>query len=81
MDLDAELDILLASKGKTGCVVSFILNSLPDDQRVKLESLLSAEVVPASRIAEVLVKHGFTVQDKSIARHRRRLRGAGCSCP
>lgn len=83
MDLDDDLDMLLASKVKSVsvCVVRFVLDNLPDDQRIKLEALILAEVVPAARIAEVLSKHGFDIKDKSIARHRRRFRGGGCICP
>jgi hypothetical protein len=84
MNLDDELDVLLASEVKSGasiCTMSSILNSLPEDQRIKLEALISAEIVPAPKIAEVLNKHGFIIKHKSIARHRRRFRGGGCLCP
>ena len=84
MDLDAELDVLLASKLKSKpsvCAVSFVLDNLSQDQRIKLESLISAEVVPATKIAEVLKRNGFMIQGFSIARHRRRFKGSGCLCP
>jgi len=84
MNLDDDLDVLLASKLQTKssvCAVRFVLDNLPADQRVKLESLMAAEVVPATKIAEVLNRNGFIIKGVSIARHRRRFKGSGCLCP
>lgn len=83
MDLDNDLDVLLASKftPQQMCNVHYILDQLPKEQSVKVKALIDAEVVPAPKIAAVLSKHGFDIKDKSITRHRRRLRGGGCVCP
>ena len=83
MDLDNELDILLASKFRllTMCSVSFILDQLPEDQSNKVRALIDAEIVPAPKIADVLSKNGFTIHSGSITRHRRRFRSSGCLCP
>lgn len=83
MDLDNELDVLLASKFTSTkiCSVRHILDELPEEQSVKVKALIDAEVVPAPKIADVLSKYGFDIKDKAITRHRRRLRGSGCVCP
>ncbi len=83
MDLDDELDVLLALNltPLKICSVSFVLDQLPENQSVKVRALIDAEVIPGSRIAAILNKHGFDIKDKSITRHRRRFRGSGCKCP
>lgn len=83
MDLDDELNVLLNSNftPMTVCNVRYVLDQLPEDQADKVRSLIDAEIVPAPKIAAVLSKYGFDIKDKSITRHRRRIRGSGCSCP
>jgi hypothetical protein len=82
MDLDTELDILLNCDLPTSvCRVRSVLHNMPEEQKIKLEALLDAEIVSAAKIAFVLSKNGFQVTNKSISRHRRRFRGGGCSCP
>lgn len=83
MDLNDELDVLLASNftPQKICNVTFVLDQLPENLSVKVRALIDAEVVAAPKIAAVLSKYGFDIKDKSITRHRRRLRGSGCKCP
>ena len=82
MDFDTELDSLLNLNFPTSvCRVRAVLHNMPEEQRIKLEALLDAEIVSAAKIAFVLNKNGFDVGNKSISRHRRRFRGGGCACP
>lgn len=83
MDFDEELDNLLNVENlpSSVCGVRAVLHNMPEEQRIKVESLVDAEVVSASKIAVVLGRNGFKVTNKSIARHRRRFRGGGCKCP
>lgn len=83
MGLDDDLDDLLTiKKGHPRlCAVQHVLNQLDEKQAEKVTALIDAGVVPAPKIAVVLTKNGFDINDKAISRHRRRLKGGGCSCP
>lgn len=85
-DFDDALDALAEENdGKAPariCTVGYVLSQVTDEQSKKLAALLDNNVVPASKIAAVLKKNGYKVNEKSISRHRRRKRdGWGCTCP
>lgn len=80
-DLDALTDGLKTPPAKT-CAIGFVLTQVSDAERTKLESVLDANIVAATRIAEILRKNGYSVHYASVTRHRRRKTGhAGCTCP
>lgn len=80
-DLEALDDGLKTPPAKT-CSVGFILGQLTDEERTKLEAVLDANIIPATRIAEILRKNGYSVHYASVTRHRRRNSGrTGCTCP
>ena len=83
MGLDDDLDGLLAitKPHPRMCAVRWVLERLEPEQAEKVNALIEANVVAAPKIATVLNKHGFDLNDKAIARHRRRKTGGGCSCP
>lgn len=84
-DLIADLDALssgLRTPPPKTCAVGFVLSQLSEAERNKLQAVVDANIVPATRIADVLRKNGYSVHYASVTRHRRRKSGhAGCTCP
>lgn len=80
-DLDELTEGLTVAPAKK-CSVGFVLDQVTADERTKLEAVLDANIVPATRIAEILRRNGYAVHYSSVTRHRRRNLGqAGCTCP
>jgi hypothetical protein len=48
---------------------------------VALAQLIDGTDVFSTQIAEILNGHGHLITGGQIAHHRRRVRGAGCTCP
>mgnify|MGYP007090101239 CR=1 FL=1 len=85
-DLTEDLQALLESKAEVPhqkrCSVGMVLEQVTDDQREKLEILLSDGCQVASgKVADTLRKWGFDVAYNAVQRHRRRHKGTGCLCP
>ena len=80
-DLDALSDGLKTPPPKT-CSIKFVYSELDEIERTKLQAVVDANIVPATKIADVLRKNGFSVHYAAVTRHRRRKTGhAGCTCP
>lgn len=67
--------------GGAVCGTSRILSSLPADEAGALAELIDKTDIVSTRIAEILTGHGHYITGSQIAHHRRRVRGAGCTCP
>lgn len=67
--------------GGPGCGTARVLAQLPEDEAVALAQLIDGTDVFSTQIAEILNGHGYQVTAGQIAHHRRRVRGAGCTCP
>lgn len=81
-DLIEDLDALHGERAsRQQCSVGVLLDDLPEEQAKKLSDMMDGHKVSAAAIARVLHKHGYLVSDRTIARHRRRGGGAGCTCP
>lgn len=81
-DLQALLDAPAPRPRQKACAVGLVLEQVTDEQREKLEILLTDGCPVASgKVAETLRKWGFPVAYNSVQRHRRRHRGTGCQCP
>ena len=65
------------------CSVGRIVATLTDDSPLhRLPDVLDPESGwESSQIAAVLAEHGHSVKAITVARHRRRALGNGCSCP
>lgn len=80
---DDDLDEMMKDNSlpSTKCAISTILSRVSEDQASRLISILDADIVPSVRVASMLRRNGFPITDKSVARHRRRKTGSGCTCP
>lgn len=67
--------------GGPGCGTGRILAQLPEGEAAALAELIDGTDVFSTQIAEILNGHGFLITGSQISHHRRRLRGAGCTCP
>lgn len=67
--------------GGHGCGTKRLLASLPEDEAAALSELIDGTDVMSTQIAEILAGHGHLITGSQIAHHRRRVRGAGCTCP
>lgn len=67
--------------GGTGCGTARVLVQLPEDEAAALAELIDRTDVFSTQIAEILQGHGHHISGAQIAHHRRRVRGAGCTCP
>lgn len=84
MSLLDDLNYLESAKKNTGgtpCRIASILSSMDKDEATALNRLIDETEVFGSQIAETLRRHGHRVGGAHIQRHRRRLKGLGCSCP
>ena len=68
-------------QGGMPCRLAVILGSMSPEERDTLARLLDSTNTYATQIAATLKAHGHEVNAQMIGHHRRRLRGAGCSCP
>lgn len=82
-DLDDELELMMKADSlpPRRCGVAHVLSQMTDEQESRLRLVLDAGVVPSSKIAGMLRRNGFNINEKSVSRHRRRSSGAGCTCP
>lgn len=67
--------------GGPGCGTARIMAQLPAGEAAALAELIDRTDVFSTQIAEILQGHGHYISGGQIAHHRRRLRGAGCTCP
>lgn len=67
--------------GGPGCGTARVLAQLPADEAAALAELIDRTDVFSTQIAEILQGHGLHISGGQIAHHRRRVRGAGCTCP
>lgn len=65
----------------TRCRVAFFYETLADNDRILFEDLVESKKMPATRIAQVMQKHGYDIAAHSVTRHRKRKEGSGCLCP
>lgn len=64
------------------CKVAWVLERVPNDQHEKLSAIFDNPSVQATKISEMMARHGFTISYQSILRHRKRFKsGSGCRCP
>jgi len=64
------------------CKVAWVLERIPADQQEKLSAIFDNSSVQATKISEMMARHGFTISYQSILRHRKRFKsGSGCRCP
>lgn len=81
-DLQALLDSPAHAPKHKKCSVGLVLEEVTDEQREKLEILLTDGCpVSSGKVADTLRKWGFSVAYHAVQRHRRRYRGSGCLCP
>jgi hypothetical protein len=80
--LAAELASTEAGYKRPGppCTVKLVLDSIDDEDRNALELLLRNRGISASKIAGLLMKHGYRVAAPAITRHRRGHLNDGCAC-
>lgn len=84
MGLLDELTALHTARPRAGgypCRVAVILGGMSPEEREALETLLDRSNVRAPQIADTLQRNGCEVNASQIGHHRRRTKGAGCSCP
>lgn len=62
------------------CTVKLLLESLDTEDRRALEELLRNRGVSASKVAGVLMRHGFRIAAPAVTRHRRGHANGGCAC-
>ena len=63
------------------CLVGKLLETLDTDDRADLTRFLVSEV-SSSKIERGLIAVGIThIKSGVLNKHRRRVKGAGCSCP
>jgi repressor of nif and glnA expression len=81
-DLEADLDNLIAT-GKTGyftCpvvrVIEDVENGSGTDAAAKVKKLANDKDYSASRLTDLLHKHGYRISKESIRKHRDK----GCVC-
>ena len=67
--------------GGVRCRIATVLETMTEDEREALSSLIDDSDVYGTMIARTLQAHGHQVNASQLGHHRRRLRGAGCSCP
>lgn len=70
MSLREELGSVTQKSGAT-CAVKTLLDS-SGNQKEEIEDLVVDLSVPASVLARLLQKHGFSIRANSITRHRRK---------
>ena len=82
MSLTLDLDDLSALKSRPGpkCSVVKLLSNLEEDARAKLKARMDDPEVEATKLAELLTRHGHAISADTIRRHRKRGTGNGCSC-
>lgn len=81
--LDAIKAVKKIEGGRTtgfACTVSRFLDSLSQEEREALESLLDNTDISIRRIAELLLEHGHSIGVDVLRRHRNRQRPGGCKC-
>jgi len=69
------------ARGASQCKVEWILSQVDDAQISQLKKVFDNPSVQATKIADLLNRHGFAISYSSILRHRKRLFGSGCRCP
>lgn len=67
--------------GGPTCGTRRLLALLSEDEAAALSELIDGTDVVSTQIAEILTGHGHHITGSQIAHHRRRVRGAGCTCP
>ena len=82
-DLFADLDALVG-KGRIqgGCAIGYMMESLDEETRIKIEEIMKNDLVQSTRLANLLKDYGFEISSTDVLRrHRRRLQGRdGCMC-
>jgi hypothetical protein len=64
------------------CGVGVTLQAIdPNGPLRRLAEVLDDESWTSAQIAQVLHDNGVTIKPITVARHRRRAAGNGCSCP
>ena len=66
--------------GGVTCRIKTILDSMNPDEAKALQHLIDVSDVYGTSIARTLTGHGYQINGSQVQHHRRRLRGAGCSC-
>jgi hypothetical protein len=78
-DLDS-----LVGKGRVqgGCSIGYMMDSLDEKTRIKIEEIMKNDAVQSTRLANLLKGYGFDISSTDVLRrHRRRLQGRdGCMC-
>ena len=78
-DLDS-----LVGKGRIqgGCSIGYMMDSLDEKTRIKIEEIMKNDAVQSTRLANLLKGYGFDISSTDVLRrHRRRLQGRdGCMC-
>lgn len=67
--------------GGVQCRISSILDGMSAEEAAVLSHLIDATDTYGTMIARTLASYGHQVNGAQVQHHRRRLRGAGCSCP
>lgn len=67
--------------GGVQCRIASILDGMSAEEAAALAHLLDETDVYGTQVARTLAAHGHQVNGSQVQHHRRRLRGAGCSCP
>lgn len=67
--------------GGVQCRIASVLGGMSTEEAAALQHLIDATDTYGTMIARTLAAHGYQVNGSQVQHHRRRLRGAGCSCP
>lgn len=76
-----DIGALKPGRGHNVCVAGAMLAALDPRALNAVETALADRRIPATRVCEVLEKHGVQVHEAGLRRHRRRGTPGGCSCP
>lgn len=83
MDIIAKLNNLQNERTFTHTTCSFIkiFDKLNAEEIDTLKKVLDDPTIRHTDLAKTLYEVGFNISYVTVARHRRRLTGAGCKCP
>lgn len=60
---------------KNACKVCDVMDALSEDDAITLEDYLGSGIITQADIVDALAKHGFSVSETTLRRHRRKCMG------
>jgi len=77
----AQLEAARKNVGGKQCRIAELLEELDPQDAAALVHLIDGTKVYGTQIANALTRNGHKVSSGNVQHHRRRAKGAGCSCP